>query len=121
MKQRRKWGWPLALLAEIAIAAAVPCGLLLASLSVDAPLSTAMYGATMWALVPLAGALTAFLAVRKGLHYLLAWIAPALLQILIQRLMTGYLPTSPGMPMVTLLLSVVGAAAGEERNKRQAR
>lgn len=116
--ERTKRRWPLGLGMQLMLVGLVCAGLLLISFTQDASVGGVLYDVSMWGLIPLAAGLSSYLAVRLGLHYFLAWIAPPILQIGIHAVLTAILPASPGMPMVTLLICVLGAAAGEERNRR---
>ncbi len=107
---------------RVALALAVQEALVLGLASLLIFLSLAMpgtvYELVMWAAVPLLGLGSAWLCVRMGAPYGMAWIAPPLCQVGAQWLLTGVLPASPGMPMVTLLASAFGAAAGHEQARR---
>lgn len=113
-----KWRWAWVLLLQALMVCLAALLLLLLSFSLSAPDGGFMYDVTMWALVPLIGLASSVAAVRLGLHYMLAWVAPPVCQVLAQLALTGLLPASPGMPMLTLLLSAFGAAAGEELCRR---
>jgi hypothetical protein len=84
----------------------------------EADAAGAAYGFMMWAALPLTGALTAFYAVRMGLVGFAAFWLPPILETLVHWLIAGYPPLSVGMPLTAALLSIVGAAAGEELNRR---
>jgi len=119
---RRLKGRPFAALAlQCALVAALYAALLLVCLTQSPEVGGALYDAGMWTLMPLLGGLSAYVAARLGLHHYLAWIAPPLLQVGIHVLLVGLPPTSPGMPMVTLVVAAFGAAAGEEHARRIAR
>ena len=66
----------------------------------------------LWGVVPLAGFFTACRAVKGGLNNYLAWIAPAPCLYGVNRLVWGYAPP-PGPSLLTALLSLAGAAAGQ--------
>lgn len=121
MKSVKPGGWLPALLVQILIMGLMCALLLLLSLLMPAEAASIVYAISMWALVPLIALGSSMLAARKGLYYWVAWIAPFLVQMLVHFIMTGMPPSSPGMVMVTILLSIFGAAAGEEMNKRSAR
>ncbi len=76
------------------------------------------YAVMMWFVVPLLGALTAFYMVRRGVVAFAAFWLPPILQTLVHWLVAGLPPLSAGMPLTAALLSLVGAAAAEELNKR---
>lgn len=71
-----------------------------------------VYGACIWVLSPLAGALSAGLATKKGLLNYAAWLAPPLMLLAGYYLVWGYLLT-PGPVLLNAFASLVGAAAGE--------
>ena len=89
---------------------------LLASASnlVSAPL----YAVLLWAGAPLAGLFTSCRAVRRGLNNYLAFLAPAPCLYLAHALLWGFIPGA-GPGLVTALLSLIGAAAGEVLNRRK--
>lgn len=89
---------------------------LLAALSYGA--GAGLYAALIWAGVPLAGLFTACRAVRRGLNNYAAWIAPAPCLFAAYYLLWGFSPAA-GAGLVTALLSLVGAAAGEVLNARE--
>ena len=96
------------------------CALLIYwGIAVDWPGGGPAYDTVMWALVPVLGFFSAWGAVRIGLFYGLAWIAPPLCQVLAHWLIVGVLPASPGMPMVCLLLAALGGSVGEEQMRRK--
>lgn len=113
--------WWIALPVQLALASLLSALLMFLSFSIAAPDGGVLYDVVMWAVIPLIGFALSCLAVRMGLHYYAAWIAPALCQSGAHLLLTALLPSSPGMAMVTLLLSFFGAATGEEWNRREAR
>jgi hypothetical protein len=77
-----------------------------------------IYGALMWGVVPLSGAVTAFFAVRLGLNAFAAFWLPPVTQVAAHWLISGMPPLSAGMPMTAALISIVGAATGEEWIRR---
>ena len=81
------------------------------------PVSITLYGAGLWVLTPLAGMLSACLATRRGLNNYLAWLAPAPCLFAAHYLLWRY-PPSAGAALLTALMSLVGAAAGEVLNRR---
>ena len=72
----------------------------------------ALYGALLWAGVPLAGLFSSCAAVRRGLNNYLAWIAPPACLFAAHYAVCGFSPAA-GAALVTALVSLVGAAAGE--------
>lgn len=71
-----------------------------------------VYGVCLWVLSPLAGAVSACLATKKGLLNYIAWLAPPLMLLAGYELAWGYLLT-PGPVLLNAFVSLVGAAAGE--------
>ena len=65
----------------------------------------------------LAGLLTACRAVSRGLNNYLAWLAPAACLFAAHFALWGYSP-NPGAGLLTALLSLVGAAAGQVLKER---
>lgn len=115
---KRVFRGSLAVLAQVMLVLGLATLLIYLTLALEAPLGGTVYGVVMWAVVPLLGLGSAWLCVRMGAPYGIAWIAPPLCQVAAQWLLTGVLPESPGMPMVALLLSAFGAAAGYEQTRR---
>ena len=104
---KRHFKWPAAWAIQIAEALIVGA---LASLSLG--LHPAVYNLAMWALVPIAGAFSAFQAVRRGLLNYAAWIAPPACLCAAHTLIWGYLPHAGAM-LLCAFIALVGAAAGE--------
>ena len=77
-----------------------------------------LHGALTWVLMPLAGAVTAYRAVRRGLLNYAAWIAPPACLYLANRLVWGYAP-SAGAALLCAFVSLVGAAAGEVAKRQR--
>jgi hypothetical protein len=114
--QKTRWPWILlgqALIMSLLTALAV--FLLIAGPDEAWP----AYAALMWGVIPLAGAVTAFFAVRLGLNAYAAFWLPPVMQTAAHWLISGMPPLSAGMPMIAALVSIVGAAAGEEWTRRQ--
>ena len=109
MKHGWAWAWALQ------IAEALAAGFL-ASLAYGA--GAFLYGAALWGLMSLTGLLTACRAVNRGLNNYLAWLAPAACLYLAHYLIWGFSPPA-GAGLLTALLSLVGAAAGEVLNQRR--
>jgi small-conductance mechanosensitive channel len=113
-KPLRRWPWLIlgqALILSILTALAV---LTLTGADADG----AAYRAMMWGVVPLSGAVTAFFAVFRGLNSFAAFWLPPVVQTAVHWLITGMPPLSAGMPLTAALVSIVGAAAGEEARRR---
>lgn len=113
----KKWIGQMAL--QALAAALVTAAAVFLSIMLPSAIGRWIYGAGMWCLTGLAGAVSAFLAVRKGLCSYAAWIMPPLAQCGVHMAMVGYPPQSAGMALVTALLSLVGAAAGQVLNERE--
>ena len=71
-----------------------------------------------WIVIQIAGAVSAYYAVRTGLGNFFAWIMPPVLYAAIPWLVIGY-PPNAGPMLLCALLSITGAAAGDEMNKRE--
>lgn len=76
-----------------------------------------VHGAFLWCVAPLGGAAAAYVAVRRGLNNYLAWLAPPLMELLGNLLVWGY-PPSAGPVFLCGFIALVGAAAGEVRNRQ---
>ena len=109
MKHRWLWAWLL----QIAI-------MLIASLAASllSPVHPVLSGILLWAVVPLAGLLTACRTVRRGLNNYLAWIAPPACLFAVHYALWRYSP-SAGAAILTAFTSLVGAAAGDVLNRRE--
>lgn len=77
------------------------------------------YPLCMWGILPLIGAITAYFAVRHGLNAYAAWFLPPIVITAVHWAGIGYPPAHVGMPLLAGFLSLVGGAAGEEKNKRK--
>lgn len=95
--------------------------LLLVSLSLDGGSGFFFYDLICWGLMPLMGLGAALLVTLHGLNPYLAWFAPGISEIIVFFGLTGLLPSSPGMPMLTMLMGLVGAASGEVLRGRKSR
>ena len=87
-------------------------------IAMEANLGARYYDIMMWVTVPVVGFLCAWWATRLGLSHWLSWLAPGIALVLGHLIIVGVLPGSPGMPMVTMLISLIGAATGEEQLRR---
>lgn len=76
-----------------------------------------VHGAFLWFVMPLGGAASAYIAVRRGLNNYLAWLVPPLMEPLGNLLVWGY-PPSVGPVFLCGFITLVGAAAGEVRNRQ---
>ncbi len=112
--------WPVAWLLQFVTIFAV-CTLILVAVVPFLP-TPANYWALnicMWGIVPVLGAITSFKVTRSGLNNYAAWVAPPLCQAVACILWAGSL-LNPGYVLVTALVSLVGAAAGDVLNKQDA-
>jgi hypothetical protein len=71
-----------------------------------------------WIVTQIAGALSAYYAVRTGLGNFIAWFMPPVLYAFLPWLIIGY-PPGAGPMFLCALMSIIGAAAGVEMNKRE--
>lgn len=107
----KNWNWWRAWLVQIAemLAAGVVAAL-------SEILGAIVYGAISWGALPLVGAFSAYRATRRGLNPYLAWLAPPICAVAAHCLIWVY-PPSPGPVLLCALISLIGAAAGEVRNR----
>lgn len=103
----KKWKWLIAWLVQFAGMLAVGAVAALTDM-----LPPVVYGIMAWAVMPVAGMLSACWATRRGLLNYAAWIAPPVCMWLTYYLIWGYSP-QPGPALLCAFLSLVGAAAGE--------
>ncbi len=82
------------------------------------PAAGPLYAALMWGVAPLSGAVTAFFMVRLGINAFAAFWLPPVVATAVHWLIAGVPPLSFGMTLTAALLSILGAAAGEESIKR---
>ena len=99
----------------IQILACLAAGLLV-SLAVGLP--PLLSGLAWWLFMPLAGALSAFQAVRRGLLNYAAWIAPPACLYAAHFLLWRYAPPA-GPVLFCAFIALVGAAAGEVYMQRK--
>jgi hypothetical protein len=78
-----------------------------------------LYEVSGWALIPAFGALSAYVATRRGLSNYVAWLVPPIAAAFGHMLAFFYPPRSAGPVFLCALLSIVGAAAGEVTKRRQ--
>ena len=109
--------WPWILLGQV-FAVSLPTALAVMMLLTGPDAAGPAYGALMWGVIPLTGAVTAFFAVRLGINAFAAFWLPPVAQTACHWLISGLPPLSFGMPVTAMLVSIVGAAAGEEWMKR---
>lgn len=80
-------------------------------------LSNAVYGACAWGVLPLAGAVSAYLVTLKGVNNYLAWIAPPAAYLVAHYFAFFYMPDSAGPIFTCAVASIIGAAAGDVKKK----
>lgn len=112
-KSRLRWLWVWL----IQIAAMLLISLLTA---LSLWLGGGLHAAFRWALMPIAGCISACIATRAGLWNYAAWIAPPVMQFLGHVLVWAYAP-DPGAVFFCGFVSLVGAAAGEVLNRQHKR
>ena len=100
-------GWPVAWAIQIAEMLAAGA---LGSLSLG--LHPTAYSLSLWVMMPLLGALSGCMAVRRGLLNYAAWIAPPACLCATHTAIWGYLPPAGAM-LLCAFISLIGAAAGE--------
>ena len=115
--QRMKRRWPLIMLGQAGCVAAVTALAVMALLA-DPAAAGPLYAALMWGAAPLTGAVTAFFMVRLGVNAFAAFWLPPVVTTAVHWLIAGLPPLSFGMTLTAAVVSIVGAAAGEEWVKR---
>ncbi len=105
MKTKMNWLWAL-----LIQTAAMLLLSLLGALSMY--LGSALHGIMIWAILPVAGCASAYIAVILGLNNYVAWIVPPAMGFAAHLIAWGFLPT-PGPILLCALISLIGAAAGE--------
>ena len=109
MKKKMHWAVVLGLQMVLQLLAAV-----LVSLAEWLPVWAS--NTCLWAAYPLVSAALAYHATRRGVNNYAAWIAAPVMYPAGYYLMWGYL-SSAGPMLVSALLAIVGAAAGETKNQ----
>ena len=109
----KKWKWPLAWLAQIALMLAA--GVLIA---LTEWLGGTLHDWVAWIGMPLIGLFSACRTTRRGLLNYAAWLAPPAGMALGHLLVWSYMP-DPGPVLLCALISLVGAAAGEVLNRQE--
>lgn len=117
----RRAGWPLMLVLQAVTMALAVMGGVCFSLLLPSDVSAWVYEMCMWVLLPGWGAFLAYCAVRRGLHHYAAWEIPPVMLVGIHWLLTGAPPENAGMALLTVVLAMLAASAGEEVNRRRAR
>ena len=105
MKKKLHWLW--ALLIQSA-------AMLLLSLigALTLYLGSTLHAIVQWAILPIAGCASAYIATILGLNNYIAWIAPPAMGFAAHLIAWGFVP-SPGPILLCALISLIGAAAGE--------
>ena len=109
----KKWKWPLAWLAQIALM--LTAGVLIA---LTEWLGGTLHDWVAWIGMPLIGLFSACRTTRRGLLNYAAWLAPPAGMALGHLLVWGYMP-DPGPVLLCALISLVGAASGEVLNRQE--
>lgn len=115
----KKHHWVLSLILQIVFYAAATAVGVIGTLMVPTTLTGLVFHLVNWVLLPVLGAVSAYRTTRGGVYYLGAWIAPPVLMLTIYWGMTGLPPQHAMMVILCALLSIIGAAAGHEMNKRK--
>ena len=108
----KRFGWLLVWLVQFAAVFALGC-----VLALSLWLNHALYGVCMWAVMPLIGLASAYLATVKGLLNYAAWIVPPAMQFLGYFICWPYF-IKPGPVFLCGFISLIGAAAGEVLKRR---
>ena len=111
----KKIHWALALAEEMLCM--VAASFLLPFLAIKTEVGI-VYGVVLWGVLPLAGACFAYRAVRRSLNNYAAVLPVPVMFTLGHFLAAFYLPNAGSM-LLCALLSVIGSAAGHEREMRQ--
>lgn len=105
MKKKLNWLWVLLIQTAAMLALSLPAALSMV-------LGGAVHGILVWAVLPLAGCASAYMAVILGLNNYIAWLAPPAAGFAAHLIVWGYVP-APGPILLCALISLIGAAAGE--------
>ena len=117
---RGKRGWIMGLGVQIVSLSALSAANAVMPLVLPLPDPIMFQRIISWIVIQIAGALSAYYAVRTGLSGFFAWIMPPVLYASIPWLVIGY-PPGAGPMLLCALVSIMGAAAGDEMNKREAK
>lgn len=115
MRETKKLHWALAMAMECAL-----LGLTAALFSLSEWLPVIISNVCLWAGYPLAAAVAAYFATRKGVNNYAAWIPGPVIFPLVYWLVWNYLP-SAAPAFISALAAIVGAAAGETKNQFERR
>jgi hypothetical protein len=113
---RVKYKWMIGLGVQIASLSAISAANAVIPLALPLPDPIMFQRIISWTAVQIAGALSAYYAVRSGLSNYFAWIMPPALYASMPWLIIGY-PPEAGPMLLCALISIMGAAAGVEMNK----
>lgn len=116
MNKRR---WVKALILQIVLYALMVAATVVGTLLVPTSLTGFVFHIFNWVVLPLLGGVFSYLATRRGLYYLGAWIAPPILMVAVYWAVTGIPPQHAMMVVLCALVSIIGAAAGYEMNRRK--
>lgn len=111
MRTKRNIHWAVILAAESAILFMIAAA---AALTEWLPLVVS--NICLWCGYPLASAVAAYFATRRGLNNYAAWIPGPVMYPAGYFVVWGYL-TSAGPLFISALLAIIGAAAGEVKNQ----
>ena len=115
---RGKRGWIKGLSVQIVSLSAISMANAIMPLVLPLPDPIMFQRVISWIAIQIAGALSACYAVKTGLGSFFAWIMPPVLYASIPWLIIGY-PPGAGPMLLCALLSIMGAAAGDEMNKKE--
>lgn len=79
--------------------------------------SRTLYRLSYLIVLPVCGLFTAYFITRKGVNNYLAWILPPVGMALGHLALYGELPNGAGGCLICALTSIIGAAAGEVKNR----
>ena len=71
------------------------------------------YKIAAWGLMPLFGMAGAYWATVRGVNNYLAWLASPVCAFASHWLVAGFTPDGPGPTLLSALLAIIGAAAGD--------
>lgn len=106
----KQWKWPVVGLVQIGTMLLAGAALALTQLL------GAASGIAFWGAMPLIGGVSAYRATRRGLLNYAAWLAPPVCMTASHWLIWSY-PPDPGPALLCAFVSLVGAAAGEVKNR----
>ena len=80
-------------------------------------LSRFVYNVCLWAALPAACLMSAYMVTVRGVNNYIAWILPPLAVLLAHYLAFFYMPSSAGPFFICAFTAIVGAAAGDVKRK----